>query len=65
MCQATKVHKKFFFSVMFIKYLLCQTVYTLREPIISNPKPERPFQEVAGDFCLYVAHDFQILVDCF
>ena len=26
-----------------------------KEPIISKSKPNRPFQEVAGDFCSYAA----------
>ena len=34
-----------------------------KEPIISKPKPERPFQEVAADFCSYAAQDYLILVD--
>ena len=36
-----------------------------REPIIFKPKPSRPFQEVAGDFCSYTGHDYLILVDCY
>ena len=36
-----------------------------KEPIISKPKPERPFQEVAADICSYAAQDYLILVDCY
>ena len=37
----------------------------IKEPIISKPKPTRPFQEVAGDFCSYAAQDYLVLVDCY
>lgn len=33
------------------------------EPIIIKPRPDRPFQEIAADFCFYAAQDFLILVD--
>ena len=36
-----------------------------KEPIITKPKPERPFQELAGDFCCYGGQNFLILVDCY
>ena len=36
-----------------------------REPIIAKPKPERPFQELAGDFCCYGGRNYLILVDCY
>jgi hypothetical protein len=36
-----------------------------KEPIITKPKPARPFQEVAGDFCCYGGKNYLILVDCF
>lgn len=34
------------------------------EPIIQKTKPERPFQEIAIDFCSYAGRDFLISVDC-
>ena len=34
-----------------------------RESIILKPKPSRPFQEVAGNFCSYAGQDFLMLVD--
>lgn len=36
-----------------------------KEPIISKPKPTRPFQEVSPDFCCYGGQNYLILVDCF
>ena len=36
-----------------------------KEPLISKPKPTRPFQEVAADFCCYGGQNYLILVDCF
>ena len=36
-----------------------------RESIISKTRPNRPFQEIAADFCSYAANDFVILVDCY
>ena len=36
-----------------------------KEPLITKPRPERPFQEIAVDFCSYGGHDFLVLVDCF
>ena len=35
-----------------------------REPITIKPRPGRPFQELAADFCSYASQDFLILVDC-
>lgn len=35
------------------------------EPIMPKPRPCRPFQEVAIDFCSYAGRDFLIVVDCF
>ena len=34
------------------------------EPIISKPRPARPFQEVAIDFCSYAGQNFLVMVDC-
>ena len=36
-----------------------------KEPLIQKPKPLRPFQEVAADYCSYGGKQFLILVDCF
>ncbi len=36
-----------------------------KEPITIKPRPSRPFQELAADFCSYAAQDFLILVDCY
>ena len=36
-----------------------------REPITFKPKPSRPFQELAGDFCSFTGQDYLILVDCY
>ena len=35
-----------------------------KEPLITKPRPSRPFQEIAVDFCSYAGHDFLIIVDC-
>ena len=35
-----------------------------KEPIISKPKPTRPFQEIAADLCSYGGQDYLVLVDC-
>ena len=37
----------------------------VKEPMISKPRPEHPFQEVAADFASYAACEFLILVDCY
>ena len=34
------------------------------EPIIVKSRPDRPFQEIAADFCMYGGQEFLILVDC-
>ena len=31
-----------------------------KEPILLKPKPTRPFQEIALDFCTHAAHNFLI-----
>ena len=36
-----------------------------KEPIISKLNPNRPFQEIVGDFCSYAAQDYLVLVDCY
>ena len=36
-----------------------------KEPITQKPKPGRPFQEIAVDFCSHAGHDFLIVVDCY
>ena len=36
-----------------------------KEPIIMKPTPERPFQEIAGDFCYHGGKNYLILVDCY
>ena len=36
-----------------------------KEPIVLKPKPARPFQELAVDFCSHAGHSFLVLVDCF
>ena len=33
------------------------------EPIIQKPRPTRPFQEIAVDYCSYAGRDFLVLVD--
>ena len=37
----------------------------LPSPLIQKPKPLRPFQEVAADYCSYGGKQFLILVECF
>ena len=34
-----------------------------REPITFKPKPSRPFEELAVDFCSHAGHDFLVTVD--
>ena len=36
-----------------------------KEQLVLKPRPDRPFQEIAIDFCSYGGHDFLIIVDCF
>ena len=36
-----------------------------KKPIMSKPKPSRPFQEIAMDFCSFGGQQFLIVVDCF
>ena len=36
-----------------------------KEPIILKPKPARPFQEIAVDFCSHAGQQYLILVDCY
>ena len=35
-----------------------------KEPLITKPRPPRPFQEIAVDFCSHAGHDFLTVVDC-
>ncbi len=35
------------------------------EPIVIKPRSDRPFQEIAADFCAYGGQEFLILVDCY
>ena len=46
---------------------LCQTHLSSHppEPIISKPRPSRPFLELAVNFCSYAGREFLIMVDCF
>ena len=37
----------------------------VKEPIMSMPSPQRPFQEVAVDLCCYGGQNYLILVDCY
>ena len=45
----------------------CQDVLpsNVREPMMTKPKPERPFQEIAGDLCSYAGVNYLILIDIF
>ena len=36
-----------------------------KEPMISKPKPARPFQEIAADFCHHAGRNYLVLVDCY
>ena len=36
-----------------------------KETIMSKPQPQRPFQEVAGDFCYHAGRYYLIVVDCY
>ena len=35
-----------------------------KEPIATKPQPNRPFQEIAADFCTYAGNEYLIVVDC-
>ena len=36
-----------------------------REPITCKPRPSRPFQAIAADFCSYAGREYLITVDCY
>ena len=36
-----------------------------KEPIITKPRPSRPFEEIAVDFGTHAGHNFLIIVDCY
>ena len=36
-----------------------------KEPLVQKPKPDRPFQEIAVDFCSYAGCEYLIIVDCY
>ena len=36
-----------------------------KEPMISKPRPARPFQEIAADFCFHAGRCYLVFVDCF
>ena len=36
-----------------------------KEPILHKPRPTRPFQEVAADFCYYAGQQYLIVVDSY
>ena len=49
--------------------LACQTCQdslpsNVKEPLIQKSRPDRPFQEIAIDFCSYASRDYLIIVDC-
>ena len=35
-----------------------------KEPIITKPQPNFPFQEIAADFCTFAGNEYLIVVDC-
>ena len=37
----------------------------IKKPFIQKPRPDRPFQEIAVDFCTYAGRDYLIIVNCF
>lgn len=50
--------------------LACQTCQdclpsNVKEPLVHKPLPNRPFQEIAVDFCSYAGRDYLIIVDCY
>lgn len=36
-----------------------------KEPIVTKPRPQRPFQEIAADFCYHAGRFYLIVVDCY
>ena len=36
-----------------------------KEPLVNKPRPTRPFQEIAADFCHHVGQCYLVIVDCF
>ena len=36
-----------------------------KEPLISKPRPVRPFQEIAADFCYHTGRNYLVFVDYF
>ena len=36
-----------------------------KESLISKPRPARPFQEIAADFCYHAGRNYLVFVDCF
>ena len=39
--------------------------FTIKKPLVQKPKPDRPFQEIAVDFCSYAGCEYLIIVDCY
>ena len=52
---------------LILAYQTCQDCLpsNVKEPLIHKPRPDRPFQEIAIDFCSYAGRDYLITVDCF
>jgi len=36
-----------------------------KEPMLIKPRPSRPFEELAADFCYHAGHCYLIIVDCY
>jgi len=36
-----------------------------KEPMIAKPRPSRPFEELAADFCYHAGRCYLIIVDCY
>ena len=36
-----------------------------KEPLVNKPRPTRPFQEIAADFCHHAGQCYLVIVDCF
>ena len=36
-----------------------------KKPLVNKPKPTRPFQEIAADFCHHAGQCYLVIVDCF